>query len=89
METDAVTDATSHLERLRAALLAQGWTAEFRHTGGNPLLHVQNPADPAMTDQVTCRDEIFRWVWGGFVGSVADTTRAAERIMFVLREIGS
>ncbi len=89
METDAVIDATFHLGRLRAELIGRGWSAELRSTDEPAVLHVRNPVEAAMRDQVVCHDEVFHWAWGGPVGPVSDVTGAADRIVFVLREITS
>ncbi|WP_327046815.1 hypothetical protein OG320_02620 [Microbispora sp. NBC_01189] len=87
MEHDAVVDTAAHLERLRAELVGRGWVAEVGAVDKQPALHVRNPAEASMHDQVICRGEIFAWVWGGPIGQVACLAEAADRIMFVLQEV--
>ncbi|MFC3980556.1 hypothetical protein [Streptosporangium jomthongense] len=89
MGIDAVTDAAFQLERLRAELIGHSWAADILGTAKQPVLRVNNPAEAEMHDEVVCQDGTFQWAWGGLIGPVVNPAEAADRIMFVLREVAS
>ncbi|GLZ16151.1 hypothetical protein Acsp04_63860 [Actinomadura sp. NBRC 104425] len=82
-------DATASLEVLRDELTSRGWTADLRRTRSGPVLHVQHPAHPRMNDDVVSDGAAFRWAWGQGIGPVAEVSAAADRIQYVLREVGA
>lgn len=79
------TDTAARLRKLAAELAERGWTAKLDVASGR--LKVGNPAEPAMSDVITCRDGAFRWSWGALVAPAGDVPEAAERIMHVLRAV--
>ncbi|MBB4913255.1 hypothetical protein [Streptosporangium saharense] len=81
------TDATFHLERLRAELIGRSWAADVLGTAQQPVLRVRNPAEAEMHDEVVCQDSAFLWAWGGLIGPVTNLIDVTDRIMFVLREV--
>jgi hypothetical protein len=87
METDTATGARGHLERLLAELVDRGWTAEIGGRADRPILHVRNPHIAALNDKIVCSSARYRWSWGADIGPTDDVPGAAERIVFVLREI--
>jgi hypothetical protein len=82
-------DVTAHLEDLRAELTGRGWKAEIRRTSSRAVLRVRNPAQPKLNDEIVCDGEAFRWAWGQGIGPVAEVGGVADRIQYVLREIGA
>jgi hypothetical protein len=87
METDTATGARTHLERLLAELTERGWTAEIGDRADRPILHVRNPRVPQLNEKIVCSGARYRWSWGADIGPVDDVREAADRVVFVLREI--
>lgn len=80
----------AHLERLAAELNQRGWPATVRTgTSGRQVLHVRNPNAPGLNDDVVCDDHAYRWVWGQGIGPLTEAPGVAEKIQYVLREVGS
>lgn len=83
------TTATEHLENLAGELKARGWVAETRSLRGRMILYVQNPAVAKLNDTIACEGEVFRYTWGQGLGPVTEVVRVADRIQYVLRQVGS
>ncbi|MEU6034520.1 hypothetical protein ABZ801_03860 [Actinomadura sp. NPDC047616] len=81
-------DVMAHLENLRAELVRREWKAEIRRSPDRDVLRVRNPAHSRLTDDIVCDGEVFRWPWGQGIGPVGEVTGVAERVMYVLREVG-
>jgi hypothetical protein len=77
------------LERLRDELIRREWKAELRQTARGTVLRVRHPSQPSMNDEIVCDGEAFRWAWGQGIGPVAEVGGVADRIQYVLREIGA
>lgn len=82
-------DARSHLKNLRAELKERGWHAEINAGTLGPVLRVTNPEVPTLNDEIACRDDVFRHAWGQGIGPVTEVVGVADRIMHVLRKVGS
>lgn len=82
-------DATAHLEALRDELTRRAWNAEVRRTSSRVVLHVSNPNIPALDDKITCDGNVFCWAWGRDIGPVTGVPGVADRIVYVLREVGT
>ncbi|WP_378063882.1 hypothetical protein [Actinomadura yumaensis] len=82
-------DAIRHLGNLRSELIGRKWRAEIRTRPNGDVLHVQNPAFARMDGEIVCKDDAFHWVWGPVIGPVTAVTGVADRIVYVLREVGS
>jgi hypothetical protein len=48
---------------------------------------VRNPHVPQLNDKIVCSGARYRWSWGADIGPVDDVREAADRVVFVLREI--
>ncbi|GLZ13695.1 hypothetical protein Acsp04_39300 [Actinomadura sp. NBRC 104425] len=83
-----VHDAMAHLEELRHELISRGWKADIRRTDRRVALRVSNPEQPRLNDDIVCDGEVFRWPWGQGIGAVGEVAGVAERVMYVLREVG-
>jgi hypothetical protein len=71
----------------RPELTERGWTAEIGDRADRPILHVRNPHVPQLNDKIVCSGARYRWSWGADIGPVDDVREAADRVVFVLREI--
>jgi hypothetical protein len=82
-----------HLEELRHELAGRGWTTSLLEPVGRcPRLFVQNPEPDAsfLSDHVlvasgsdgTCW---FWWPWASRIAPTHEVTRAADRVIHVLR----
>ncbi|TDD81510.1 hypothetical protein [Actinomadura rubrisoli] len=82
---------TAHLERLAAELRGRGWEATVRAPKGRKqVVHVRNPREPGLNDDVGVDDAAYRWAWSGqVIGPLTETPGVADRIMHVLREVES
>ena len=89
MEMDTVISARQHLDRLRTELEQRGWKAVHHGTDGRPLLHVLNPLDLNLNETVTVVAGRFSWNWGPDLGHVDDVRAITDRIVHVLRLVGT
>ncbi|MGP3917708.1 hypothetical protein [Nonomuraea sp. 10N515B] len=89
METDTAISAREQLDLLRAELESRGWLADHRGTDARPFLHVRNPADAGFNDSIAHIGERYHWVWGPEIGPADDVQAVADRILHVLRVVGS
>lgn len=79
-----MTDTQNPLEHLVSELDERGWRAH--HTGD--ALKVVSPATPSLNDEIACDGVFFRWAWGQAIGLIDDVASTADRIVYVLREVG-
>ncbi|MFC4056472.1 hypothetical protein ACFOY4_42880 [Actinomadura syzygii] len=77
------TDEPRPLEGLAEELNRRGWRASLK----GDVLTVTNPSVPRLNDRVSCDGADFRWAWGQAIGPVTDIRDAADRIVYVLREV--
>jgi len=89
MEIDTAITARQRLDRLRSELAQRGWKADHHGTDARPLLHVRNPLDLSLNEAVAVVGGRFRWIWGPDLGHVDDVPAVADRIVHVLRLVGT
>lgn len=90
METDTVVNTAARLELLRVELASRGWESQLAGSKQKPRLEIANPAVvPTLNAAVMVHGDHYRWSWGLVVGPINDVSSAADRIMHVLRDIGS
>lgn len=86
-----MSDARTHLQRLAEELASRQWTA--RLTGEGPVLRVQNPDMPELSEAILCSggDDgwSYCWPWRETIGPVCELSGVADRIQHVLRGVES
>jgi hypothetical protein len=82
--------ARAHAERLAAVLRSRRWKANVVDAGGRIAVRVVNPDAPILSENVLCRqgppgEWAYWWPWREQIGTAGDVSRAADRIVHVLR----
>lgn len=81
-----VMDATTCLQQLADELTGRGWKAKMRGADG---LFVANPGAGRLSDTIRCDGTSLLWNWGQPIGPADEVAAVADRIQYVLREVGS